>query len=120
MQLAGNRPDLFTSHLVFSLSTSVREHKFLVVECKAPGQEGAASIWTEGLTQLNNYLASIAHNSNKPKFGAIAVGKVVKFYRWDKNNGVARNMAGDDTYFYLDRQCRSVMRYLTHFRGNHF
>ena len=72
------KADLFTAHLV--AETRAKEYKFLVVECKAPGLETQDAIWDDAADQLADYLGSLAENNSKRIFGAIAVGKVVRFY----------------------------------------
>ena len=52
--------------------------KFLIVECKAPDLEGPGSVWGEGARQLQEYLSTITGNHRK--FGAVAVGRYVRFY----------------------------------------
>jgi hypothetical protein len=118
MQVDG-RIDLFTSHLV--LDARAKEYKFLVVECKAPGLETQDAIWEEGFDQLKDYLESISQKRIKPEriFGAIAVGKIVKFYEWNWIFNCIENIAPDDGYFYIDRQCQTVTNRLTFFRDNH-
>ncbi|KAF4467051.1 hypothetical protein FALBO_6086 [Fusarium albosuccineum] len=112
MLMGAGRADLFTAHLV--LDTRFQEKKFLIVECKASGLETQNDIWATGVEQLEQYLGSISGHHRK--FGALAVGKCVRFYEW--KDGVLHDMA-DGEIFYLDRQCRTVMRHLVYFRENH-
>ncbi|KAH7166461.1 hypothetical protein EDB81DRAFT_755094 [Dactylonectria macrodidyma] len=110
--LGHGRVDLFTAHIV--IDVQVNERKFLVVECKAPGLETQDKIWEQGVDQLKQYLGSI-HGTQR-KFGALAVGKCVRFYEW--KNHALHDMSGGQV-FYLDRQCQSVMQHLVYFRENH-
>jgi hypothetical protein len=117
MPIGSGRADLFTAHLV--IATIAKEYKFLIVECKAPRLETQGGVWTEAITQLNVYLGSIAAQRNKRIFGAIAVGKVVRFYEWDWESSQVENVAQNDAYFYIDRQCQTVTGWLAFFRDNH-
>jgi hypothetical protein len=116
MPMGGGRADLFTTHLV--IATMAKEYKFLVVECKAPGLETQDRVWTGAISQLNTYLGSIAARNNKRIFGAIAVGKVVRFYEWDQESNQIKNVVQNDAYFYIDRQCQTVTGWLAFFRDN--
>jgi hypothetical protein len=106
-----NQADLFTAHSV--LDTRTDEKKIFLVACRAPGLDRQDGIWEQGLDQLERYLGNI-HGTYR-KFGAIAIGKVVRFYEW-KNGAVAD--FGDGSQFYLDGQCQSVSQHLNYFRQN--
>lgn len=112
MLLGQGRADLFTAHIV--IDTRLDERKFLIVECKAPGIETYSSVWKMGVDQLQAYLGSL--EGDQRKFGAIAVGKCVRFYEWKDR---ALHDISDGKIFYLDRQCQSVMQHLVYFRENH-
>lgn len=111
MSITGN-----STHL--ALSTTSCELKFLVVECVAPRFDTQSSVWEDGLNQLEDNLAAIFHRNRNRVFGVIAVGKVVKFYEWDRVGERAHGMAGGDALFYLDRQCK--LKYLTYFRKHSY
>ncbi|KAH7324415.1 hypothetical protein B0I35DRAFT_458164 [Stachybotrys elegans] len=113
MSFGPGRADLFTAHLV--LDVRFTEKKFLIVECKKPGDESQDSTWSEAKGQLQDYLGNIT--SKNRKFGAIAIGKVVRFFEMTGSGLVA--FEGDDKYYYIDRQCQSVTRKLLYFRENH-
>ena len=112
MMLGKGFADLFTAHIV--LDTRYNERKFLIVECKAPGLETQDAVWTEASIQLRTYLSAI--HGNHRKYGAIAIGKVVRFYEWT-NDLIDFN--GDDGIYYLDRQCQSISQKLEYFKKNH-
>ncbi|KAF5006217.1 hypothetical protein FDECE_7376 [Fusarium decemcellulare] len=90
------------------------EKKFLVVVCKAPGQEATPSIWQEGAAQLEAHLSSVL--GHHKTYGAIAVGRRVRLYKWE--NSVLRDLS-DGGVLYLDWQCQTVMRHLVYFREHH-
>jgi hypothetical protein len=113
MLMGSGKSDLFTAHLVFDVRHS--EKKFLVVECKAPGLESQTGVWDEAVVQLQRYLNSIT--SRNRKFGAIAVGRVVRFFELQGRSLV--DFDGDGDIYYLDRQCQSVTGKLTYFRAHH-
>ncbi|KAF2470539.1 uncharacterized protein BDR25DRAFT_225863, partial [Lindgomyces ingoldianus] len=116
-QIAGHRADLFTTHIVFG--NQAPEFKFLIVECPRPAVEGQNQVWQDAGAQLKTYLSGIASSrSGGRKFGAVAVGKVVRFYEWD-NDSSSLNLLANGDHFYLDRQCASVTRWLRFFRDNH-
>lgn len=110
------RADLFTAHLV--RRPRLNERKFLIVECKGPGSEGQDGVWARGSDQLESYLAGIPQNSTGTyrKFGAIAVGRRVRFY--ELKNGELVDLEDDGTIYYLDRQCQSVTAKLEYIREN--
>ncbi|SRR6266536_3606873 len=116
-QIQGRRADLFTAHFVFE--NQAKEYKFFIVECKAPGLETESRIWADALEQLNSYPAGISTSRHgKRKFGAIAVGKVVQFYEWNKETETA-DALDNGTSYYIDRQCQTVTGWLRYFRENH-
>ncbi|KAI1111548.1 hypothetical protein F5Y14DRAFT_464449 [Nemania sp. NC0429] len=115
MTLGGGRADLFISHVIFNERTT--EKKFLVVECKAPGKETQDSIWDAGAEQLAGYLEGIQKGNNDRKFGAIAVGKFVRFFEWKRN--VLVDFDNDGTIYHIDRQCQTVSARLRYFRDHH-
>lgn len=113
------RADLFTAHIVFEGQT--QEYKFLIIECKAPGLESQDKIWEEAKEQLDAYLAGIATGKSrkKRKFGAIAVGKCVRFYEWNSATPKTADALDNGVIYYLDRQCQTVTNWLRFFRDNH-
>lgn len=114
MQFGAGRADLFTAHVI--LDVRAFEKKFLIVECKLPGKEGQGSIWELGANQLAGYLASIT-SARYRRYGAIAVGKAVRFYEWVDEELV--DFQSDGTVYYIDRQCQTVTARLAYFRDNH-
>lgn len=107
MQFGSGRADLFTAHIV--LEGRAQEKKFLIVECKHPGDESQGGLWRTGTQQLQNYLRRIPTSRHR-KFGAVAVGKTVRFYEWV--NGALVDFENDGPIYYLDRQCQDVTRVL--------
>lgn len=106
-----------TAHIVFG--NRVQEFKFLIVECKRPATERQDQVWEDAGTQVTAYLSGIASSSpSGRKFGAVAVGKVVRFYEWDKESKSLTALA-NGAYFYIDRQCKTVVEWLRFFRDNH-
>ena len=64
--------------------------------------EGQNQVWEKTGTQLSTYLSSIANTRLcRRKFGAVTVGKVVKFYEWNKDSRSLTSLA-NGAYFYLD------------------
>lgn len=116
MSLGGGRADLFAAHHVFE--PKAREAKFFIVECKAPGKESQTGIWNEAWDQLITYLSGIHPKHAGRRYGAIAVGKGVRFYEWISNPGTLRDLSltGSQEMLYLDRQCRTVTDHLMHIR----
>lgn len=114
MSLGGGRADLYTAHIVSHFRNE--RLKFLVVECKAPGRETRDEAWAMGALQLQRYLSGIS--SGNRKFGAIAVGKCVRFYELNRN-GSLEDFQNDGNIYWLDRHCQSVTRKLQYFRDNH-
>ncbi|KAM0415939.1 hypothetical protein ACHAPT_013092 [Fusarium lateritium] len=112
MSLGQGQADLFTAHVV--IDTKFNERKFLIVECKAAGLETQTSVWGMGVEQLQQYLGAV--RGNQRKFGAIAVGKCVRFYEW--KDGELQDLS-EGQILYIDRQCQSVMHQLVYFRENH-
>lgn len=115
MQSGAGRADLFTAHIVFDSQMS--EKKFLIVECKAPGQESQAGTWTDEVAQLQRYLGKVSKSSNHRRFGAVAIGKTVRFY--ELVNGSLVDFDNSDTMYYLDRQCQDVTRILRTIKSAH-
>lgn len=107
MQFGSGRADLFTAHIV--LEGRAQERKFLIVECKHPGDETQPNVWTTGVRQLRNYLETIPTSRHR-KFGAIAVGKTVRFYEWVDRTLV--DFDNNGSIYYIDRQCQDVTRVL--------
>jgi acyl-CoA synthetase (AMP-forming)/AMP-acid ligase II len=93
----------------------MNEKKLLIVECKAPGLEGQGEIWFNATQQLEGYLKAITTTNRK--FGAIAVGKYVRFY--ELTDGVLAAFGNDSDYYLLDRQCQSITAKLAYFKANH-
>jgi len=52
-------------------------------------------------------------------FGAIGIGKLVRFYEWKRDQQRILNVASNDACFYIDRQCETVTHWLEYFRDNH-
>ncbi|KAI1475137.1 hypothetical protein F4774DRAFT_398138 [Daldinia eschscholtzii] len=111
MTLGGGKADLFAAHFV--LEPRLLEKKFLIVECKAPGLESRDDIWLEAAGQLRIYLGGV--RGTHRKFGAIAVGKCVRFYEWIDSD--LQDIANGDIYW-IDRQCKTVTEHLNYFREN--
>jgi hypothetical protein len=105
--------DPFLAHLVLNVEHS--EKKILIVESKAPGLEDRKSIWTDGVNQLEQYLATM--RTTNRKFGAIAVGRLVQFFEMVGSNLIY--FQDDGTQYHIDRQCQSVTNKLEYFRDNH-
>jgi len=101
MTFSGGRADLFTAQVV--AKTRHEEMKFLVVECKPPNQERRGKVWKEAAEQLEGYLTAIT--SRNRKFGAISVGKYVRFYELVKTEGkqYLTDFNGDRSVYRLDR-----------------
>ncbi|KAI9840877.1 MAG: hypothetical protein M1837_001256 [Sclerophora amabilis] len=108
---------LLTSHIVDI--TADRDYGLLVVECKAPGFETEDGVWREAVAQVESFLRRFAASHQRRVFGAISVGKAVKFYEWDRTSEQVRNVAGDNAMFYLDLHCQTVSDWLIYFRENH-
>ena len=89
-----------------TLEPSYRNTAFLVIECKASSHETTDDgIWEHDVAQLAGCLASIRDQSSSRVFGAIAVGKSVRFYEYDD---ALRDMNGDGTVYNIHRQCKAV------------
>lgn len=104
MLFGSGKADLFTAHLVFE--PRAHEKKFIIIECKAPGEATRTSTWEEGADQLHGYLATIPVRSQQRRFGAIAIGKTVRFYEFA--NGQLFDYKNDGSIRYLDRQCQDI------------
>lgn len=63
-----------------------RKRSFLVTRTKGPGTENRPATREMAEKQLHRY---VSHLSGNPKYGIVAVGKVVKFYRWSASLGVS-------------------------------
>ncbi|KAK4155083.1 hypothetical protein C8A00DRAFT_32074 [Chaetomidium leptoderma] len=113
MVFGDGKADLYTAHIVHGARKSLQ--KFLIVECKTAGLETQRSIWKEGANQLERYLRSI--KGDHRKFGAIAIGKHVRFYELIDTFLV--DFDDDGEIYLLDRQCQSVSGKLIYFRDNH-
>ena len=118
---AGPEGDLDGGHgYIFSLQT-VLSPKFLrkyffVVVCKKPGDEPQPGTWSQAVDQLRDHLGgTLAKDESKGRiFGAVAVGKAVRFYEYDEGN--LSDMNGDGEAYYIDRQCQTVTRKLEYIR----
>ncbi|CAJ2508939.1 Uu.00g139650.m01.CDS01 [Anthostomella pinea] len=75
----GKAAELFTSLLVIDVIPNY-EKTLLVITSNAPGLEDQAHIWLEAAELLGAHLAAI--DADHRKFGAVAVGKAVRFYEW--------------------------------------
>jgi hypothetical protein len=113
MMSGSGRAGLFTSHIVLEGTGS--EKKFLIVECKAPGFDDQPGRWKVAVDQLEELLSKVS--SCNRKFGAIAIGKVVRFY--ELVGGHVMDFEGDGSVYYLDRQCQTITAKLRYFRQNH-
>ncbi|KAH9883371.1 hypothetical protein F4778DRAFT_664914 [Xylariomycetidae sp. FL2044] len=115
--LSNGGPDLFPSLVVFDVNHN--EDMFVVIGYKALGPEEQTSTWAEGAEQLQRYLRQI--ETNNRKFGAIAIGKCVRFYEWVKqpDEGYLVDFQGDGATYLLDRQCQTVTEKLVYFREHH-
>ncbi|KAF2792030.1 hypothetical protein K505DRAFT_247558, partial [Melanomma pulvis-pyrius CBS 109.77] len=107
-QINGRRADFHTAHTVFG--NRAQEFKFLIVECKRLAIEGQDQVWEDAGIQVGAYLSGIAKSRpSGRKFGAVAIGKMVRFYEWD-TKAVSLTTLADGTYFYIDRQCATVVQ----------
>jgi hypothetical protein len=70
--------------------------------------------------QLQKYLQAAAGQKHRQIYGAIAVEKTVRFYKFDWKAKEIKNVAENDAYFHIDRQCQTVTRWLRFVRDNHF
>lgn len=117
--LPSGRPDILVSRV--SVSRRTQRHSFFIVECKPPCRETEGALWETATSQLLRYLRSIADDrrvagSTNRKFGAIAMGRVVRFYELVDDNMIPlRN--GNETY-YIDLQCRTVTGLFNYIRQN--
>lgn len=118
-------PYIVTSHLLFSSPEKAQENKFLVVRCRAPGNDGER-VWQEEREKLNERFVSDfpQDDSGRRLFGIIAMGKAVQFYEWDFYEVKMKVLAlhetvNNDPCFYLDRYCQTVVKYLEYIRNNH-
>ncbi|KFX85882.1 hypothetical protein V490_09345 [Pseudogymnoascus sp. VKM F-3557] len=117
------RADVVATHIF--KTTRMNEINFLVVECKAQKYITTPTAWGKAFGELKGYLAYIYHNkykkrSGKRLFGAIAIGRTVKFYEWvGGKDSPLKVIAGEDQPLYINRQCRTVTDWLTYIRENH-
>ncbi|PGH23670.1 hypothetical protein AJ80_02276 [Polytolypa hystricis UAMH7299] len=87
---------------------ATHECELFVIESNALELEEERGVWQEGHAQLNEYLENLAKGHGRRVFGAIAVGKTVRFYEWDSGAEEIQNLAEIDECFYLDGQCQTV------------
>ena len=116
--------DLHTFHYRGESSTA---DKFLIVQCKRAGSETRSSVWAEGVSQLNQYLAA-THGTRRPLdrspvYGIIAVGRFMRVYKYDDINRSVLNwsprgvQAGKE--WDLKEGDLTVQKILDHILNNH-
>ncbi|KAF4463075.1 hypothetical protein FALBO_10109 [Fusarium albosuccineum] len=103
------------------------EHIFFVVECKNPQYENSRSSWNGAKLQLADYLKGICEAKNlgpgAQKFGAVSIGKSVQFMTYTYG-GNGRNQVSHilepvhEGVLRLDRQYRTVQRWLDYIKAN--
>lgn len=100
----------------------INELNFLIVECKAPHLFTPDTHWNDAFDELKRYLTytytarGYTARGGKRLFGAVAIGKGVKFYEWDGSSAI---LLSGDAPLYIDRECRTVMSWLEYARDNH-
>ncbi|KAH7306012.1 hypothetical protein B0I35DRAFT_443696 [Stachybotrys elegans] len=93
--------DLFLAHLVESYDDKI----LLVVECEATNIEAQKQAWEDGQSQLERHLK--AHGGTHQKFGAVAMGRAVRFY--ELIDGQLAPLLHDATEYDIGRQCQDVI-----------
>ncbi len=110
-----------TRHMIFGAG----EFTTLIVQCRPPEYETDTSTWNDCVVQLSDQLCSVAADVETPRlggirhFGAIAIGRLVRFYEWKRDEQRIQNVASNDACFYVDRQCETVTHWLDYFRDHH-
>jgi len=112
------KANLITTHVVLDTRHDEYEEKiFFVIQCKAPGLERQSSVWDEVAENLREYLGGIT--SDNRKFGAVAIGKLVRFYEFDEATGSLVDFDGDGTVYQMDLQCQAITEKFMHFREHY-
>lgn len=118
----GGFADLFMVHLNM-VARPVREYHFCIVQCKRLSAEGQTSVWNEARSQLRRYLPNLKpKNRAHPVYGAVAVGRWVEFYRYNR-----RAVAGQDPLelfestgkLHIARQCGTIDGILNDIKADH-
>ncbi|OJJ41803.1 hypothetical protein ASPWEDRAFT_179500 [Aspergillus wentii DTO 134E9] len=108
--------DVFIEHIE-THAPQPRPFKFLYVQCTASGNEDIDEVWEEKLLILSDQLRQF---NSKRVFGAIAVGRAVKFYEWNSEMGKAVSLEQNPSPLFIDRHCQTVARHLEYIRNHHF
>ncbi|KAK1139407.1 hypothetical protein N8T08_000770 [Aspergillus melleus] len=86
----------------------------LTVHCKGAAHEGQLSTWERGIEQLADYLyAEVGNrqgNDRTAAYGAIAVGRLVKFFKFSYTTGTVRHWypGHDNAPYMIGRDCKDI------------
>ena len=92
----------------------------LVIQCKGAAHEGQLSTWERGIEQLADYLyAEVGDrqgNDRTPAYGAIAVGRLVKFFKFSYTTGTVSHWypGHDNAPYMIGRDCKDIQLVLDH------
>lgn len=91
-------------------------NEYFWVVCKAAGSEAREGVWEECAGQLRRYMESPEGRADRRLFGAVAMGKVVRFYEYV--DGAVTDLHGDNTTFHVRRRCKAIQDKLEYIHGN--
>lgn len=120
---AGGFADLYMVHFDITV-TPISEYHFCIVQCKRVSAEGQASAWDEGRSQLRGYLPNLKpRNRAHPVYGAVAVGRWVEFYQYDRDaatgNEPLQRLGSSTGMLHIARQCGTIQGILEGIKSNH-
>lgn len=97
------------------------QHKavpFLVTQCKRREFEYRNSGWAEGEAQLERYLRGLRPRNRRGRlYGIVAVGRLVRFYKWNDNIDDIEAWSADAYHVVEDRSI--IMAHLRYIRARH-
>jgi hypothetical protein len=98
---------------------------FFTVQCKPACHETSNEVWSTGARELGGHLYNAVGQrqgpDRTPAYGALAVGRYVKFFRYDYDEGTVMGWYAHASGgpYHVARDCLLVQNALDEIRNNH-
>lgn len=95
--------------------------KFLITQCKRNARSTQDSAWREGEEQIRRYLGRLVHTDSYKhrRWGIVAIGRLVKFYRWDFRAKDIQIMGTRNDPYDIESEATIIRRKLKEIRDKH-